>query len=247
MIDETRVVTTPEGEMGAVVVRPDGDGPFPVVVLFHHGPGLDAGTRRCLEMFAGEGYLAVSPDRYWRHGPFIVTDMARLRAEGRDAEVRQYLSRVAGTTEDKLVPDVTALLAHLADDPRARADRVGAVGYCIGGRTVLCAMAAHPDVIVAGVGLHPSYCVTADDASPHTVVAGLPGSLYVAFGSEDRMQSAEDNQPLIEAVNGRSDGSVAEVLDGADHGFAVPGRAYHEAAATHAYGRAFALFDKAIR
>jgi dienelactone hydrolase len=78
-------------------------------------------------------------------------------------------------------------------------------------------------------------------------VAGLPGVLSVGIGAEDRMQSAEANQPWIDATNARPDGSAAEVLDGANHGFAVPGPAYHEAAAGQAYGRALALFDKAVR
>ena len=44
METSTDEITTPSGPMGVHVVRPDGDGPFPVIVFFHHGPGLDEGS-----------------------------------------------------------------------------------------------------------------------------------------------------------------------------------------------------------
>ena len=34
------------------IVRPDGDGPFPVVVFFHHGPGLDDPSKRTMQLIA---------------------------------------------------------------------------------------------------------------------------------------------------------------------------------------------------
>ena len=43
MTEQMLSIPTPDGEMGAYVRRPDGAGPFPVIVYFHHGPGLDAG------------------------------------------------------------------------------------------------------------------------------------------------------------------------------------------------------------
>jgi hypothetical protein len=76
-------------------------------------------------------------------------------------------------------------------------------------------------------------------------VPAITGSLYVAFGSEDRMQSAADNVPFIDAVRAIPDGrGEADILDGANHGFAVlGGQAYHPDAAKVAYEKAFARFD----
>ena len=53
--------------------------------------------------------------------------------------------------------------------------------------------------------------------------------------------------PFIDAVRALGERGEAEILDGADHGFAVPGRAYHPAAAGRAYERTFALFADALR
>jgi carboxymethylenebutenolidase len=92
--------------------------------------------------------------------------------------------------------------------------------------------------------MHPSACTTDQPDSPHLLVPSISGALYVAFGSEDKMQSPEANVPFIEAVRAMPDGrGEADILDGADHGFAVPGPAFHEAAAKVAYGKASALFE----
>lgn len=248
MIEETRAVTTPDGDMSVVVTRPDGDGPFPVVVLFHHGPGLDGGTRRAMVTFSDAGYLVAAPDRYHRHGDLIAVDTAKLRSDPDSEEAKRFGEIFMSVTDEMVADDLAAVLADLAADPAAGDGPYGVVGYCIGARAVLRSMAAHPDRFGAGAAFHPSFCVTPGDDSPHHVVAGLGGPLYVGIGREDRMQSAEANQPLIDAVNARGDGSTAEVLDGANHGFAVPGGvAYHEPAAAQAYAATLALFDGSVR
>jgi dienelactone hydrolase len=45
MHTRTDMITTPNGDMGVYAVGPDGDGPLPVVVFVHRGPGLDAERR----------------------------------------------------------------------------------------------------------------------------------------------------------------------------------------------------------
>ncbi len=105
----------------------------------------------------------------------------------------------------------------------------------------------HPDTFAAGVALHPSFCVTADADSPHLVVDGYEGMLYVAYGSADQMQPASQGKPLIDATNALSGGrGLAEVHEGADHGFAVPGGAYQSAAADRSYEKALEIFGKAL-
>ena len=131
-----------------------------------------------------------------------------------------------------------------------RADRerlMGVIGFCIGARSVLRTIGNHPDVFTAGVALHPSFCVTDDADSPHLVVDGFEGMLYVGYGSEDQMQPATQGKPLIDATNGLSGGrGLAEVHDGADHGFAVPGGSYHDAAADRSYEKALEFFGRVV-
>ncbi|HUP87320.1 MAG TPA: dienelactone hydrolase family protein [Acidimicrobiales bacterium] len=244
---ETLTIPSSDGALGIHVVRPDGDGPFPVVVFFHHGPGLDDGSKEAMQLLAAAGYYVVSHDRYHREGPWysLTPDMR----SDQDA-MRRFWSVLMGTTEDLVSRDVDAVLGHLASDVAAEDDRpMGCVGYCIGARSVVCTMGGdHGGSFAAGVALHPSFCTTDGPDSPHLLVPSIRGSMYVAFGSADTMQPPADNVAFINAVNAMPDGrGEAEVLEGADHGFAVPdGPAYHPAAADRAYQKALALFARVL-
>jgi carboxymethylenebutenolidase len=246
-VNETLTLRTGDGDMGIHVVRPDGDGPFPVIVFFHHGPGLDDGSKQAMQMLAdaGGGHYVVSHDRYHREGAWYSLTPA-MRSDP-DA-MKRFWGVLLGTTEEMVDRDLLAVFDHVGGDPAAAAGPMGCIGYCIGARSVVCSMAAHPDRFAAGVALHPSFCTTDAPDSPHLRVPAITGSLYVAFGSADTMQPPADNVPFIDAVNAMPGGrGEAEILDGADHGFSVPGGpAYHEAAAARAYDKARTLFGRTL-
>jgi carboxymethylenebutenolidase len=242
-MNETLTLATPDGAMGVHVVRPDGDGPWPVIVFFHHGPGLDDGSKEAMQNLADEGYYVVSHDRYHRAGPWY--ELTPEMRDDKDAMAR-FWGVLMGTTEDMVDSDLQVVLAHLDADPAAATDRkVGCIGYCIGARSVVVMMARHDRRFGAGVGMHPSMCTTDQPDSPHLLVPSISGALYVAFGSEDKMQSPGDNVPFIDAVRAMPDGrGEADILDGANHGFAVPrSPALHEGASKVAYAKARALFQ----
>ena len=196
MTEQMLSVPTPDGDMGAYVRRPDGDGPFPVIVYFHHGPGLDDGSKQSMQLLADAGYYVVSPDRYHREEPWLVFDIKTLRGGGPEGEkaMQRMFGILMATTDDMVETDLTALLAVLEREPTARKAPMGVIGFCIGARSVMRTLAAHPDIFTAGVALHPSFCMTDDADSPHLVVTGYDGLLYVGFGSEDQMQPATQQQ-----------------------------------------------------
>lgn len=246
-MDGKLVVPTPDGDMGIHVVHPEGDGPFPVVLFFHHGPGLDEGSQRAMRSLADAGYYVVSHDRYHRERPWYGLTP---ETEGNADAVAAFRRVILGTSETEVQVDVQAVVSYLEGDPAARtAAAMGCIGYCIGARSVVCTMAALGERFLAGVALHPSFCTTDEPDSPHLRVPSILGWLYVAFGADDRAQPAADNEAFIAAVQSLPDGrGEAEVLDGADHGFAVPGRPhFHEAAAAHAHQRTLALYDAKLR
>ncbi len=246
-MNETRTITTDEGEMSVVVNHLDGEGPFPVVLFFHHGPGLDDGSREAIARISDAGYYVISPDRYYRFGKLVVMDMHKMMAPDADPKERERFQEIfGGTTDDHVERDVQAVLEYLKTDPAARPAPMGCIGYCIGARSVLRTLQYHGDVFNVGVLLHPSFCVTEDGDSPHAVVEGFSGYIYVGIGELDQMQSAAMNQPLSDATNALDDRGNAEVHEGANHGFAVPGGAYHEPAADRSYDQALAMFAKGL-
>ncbi|MBT5753721.1 MAG: hypothetical protein HOK58_16680 [Acidimicrobiaceae bacterium] len=233
-------ISSPSGPMGVCVVRPDGDGPFPVVVFFHHGPGLDDGSKATMAHIAEWGYYVVSHDRYHRAESWYVTQAPT------EAEKQKRMGLVLGTTEDQVAEDLAAVLAWMPSDSAAHGGPMGCIGYCIGGRSMLRTIGDHGDVVRAAVGLHPSFCTTDEPDSPHLAVPSYTGSLYVGFGSADTMQPAAANAALIQATNALDKGE-AEIHDGADHGFGVFGPSLHQAAATRSYERAKVMFDRELK
>lgn len=242
-MNETLTLPTPDGDMGIHVVRPGGDGPFPVIVFFHHGPGLDDGSKEAMQLLADAGHYVVSHDRYHRAQPWY--SLTPEMRNDQDA-MQTFRGVLMGTTEDMVDVDLQAVFGHLDVDPAARDGAMACIGYCIGARSSVVMSARHPDRFAAAVGMHPSFCTTDQPDSPHLLVPGIKADLYMAFGSADGMQSPEDNVPFIDAVNAKP-GSLCEILDGADHGFSVPrSPAWHEEAASHAYEKALALFARTL-
>ena len=96
-MDETITLATPDGDMGVHIVRPDGDGPYPVIVFFHHGPGLDDGSKEAMQSLADGGYYLISHDRYHREAPWyhLSPDMRNDQAA-----MTKFWEVLTGTTED---------------------------------------------------------------------------------------------------------------------------------------------------
>jgi carboxymethylenebutenolidase len=104
------------------LAQPDGEGPWPAVIVIQEWWGLDAQTRSVAERFAALGYLAFAPDLY--HG--------ELAALG-DGET-------AMTLVQKYAPGAPADLEKLYDALQSHPDcsgKVGSVGFCFGGRMSL--------------------------------------------------------------------------------------------------------------
>ena len=239
MHTQSETITAPAGEMGIHIVRPDGDGPFPVVVFFHHGPGLEDGSKDTMARIAEWGYYVISHDRYHRAEPWYVM------ASRDDDEIAKMFGLITSTTEDMVDEDLGAVLDWCASDPAAGDGPMGCIGYCIGARSTVCTISSRGDQFRAGVGLHPSFCTTDEPDSPHLGVPSYTGSLYIGFGSADTMQPASANTAFIDATNALDKGE-AEIHDGADHGFGVYGGSYHEAAADRSYERAKVMFDREL-
>src|SRR5215831_9855328 len=70
MMAETISITGHGGDqIEAYLARPLGPGPYGGVVVIHHMPGYDEGTKEITRKFAAHGYLALCPNLYTREAP----------------------------------------------------------------------------------------------------------------------------------------------------------------------------------
>lgn len=122
----------------AYLAVPDGNGPWPGVVVIHEALGLDAQTRRHADRLARAGYLALAVDLFSVGGPRCV--VATMRA----------LRRGAG----RPCIDITTAQLHLRSDPRCTG-KVGVIGFCMGGGFALLTAAAGFDAASSNYGPLP--------------------------------------------------------------------------------------------
>ncbi len=122
LAETVTVVGHNDDEIGAYLARPLGPGPFPGVLVIHHAPGWDTATKEIARRFAYEGYIAICPNLYHRFGPDLSTDDAAAAA------------RAGGwVTTEQFLADAAGALRHVRGLPVSNG-KVGAIGYCSGGR-----------------------------------------------------------------------------------------------------------------
>ena len=102
---------------------PDGPAPYPGVVVIHEASGLND-IRGICRRFAAEGYAALGVDLF--EGRNRAACMARM-----------FIGGMAGNLNYYGVPALKAALGRLAGHPEVDADRIGAIGFCLGGSIVL--------------------------------------------------------------------------------------------------------------
>src|SRR5471030_3306236 len=59
-------ITTADGVAGGFVYAPDGPGAWPAVIYYPHGLGIDAGFHQMAGRLAGDGYVVLLPNIFYR-------------------------------------------------------------------------------------------------------------------------------------------------------------------------------------
>ena len=144
----TLTIDTGDGPMNAYLALPK-TGTGPGIVLIQEIFGVNQVMRDQADELASHGFVVACPDLFWRIEPGIdISDKT-------EAEWARAFDLFKTFHVEHGVRDLRATLAALRQHP-AVAGKVGAVGYCLGGKLAYL-MAARTDVDAAvgyyGVGL----------------------------------------------------------------------------------------------
>jgi carboxymethylenebutenolidase len=238
---------TDEGIADGRLFRPNGAGPWPLVVFYMDAFGLRPTLDQMAQRLAEHGYAVLQPNLYWRIGRFEPFDPA---SAFQDPEQRKLLMQIVETVQPKsAIADTRALAARVAaDDDRIRADQIGSLGYCMGGRLAFLSATQMPDQVVVAASIHPGGLVTDRDDSPHRAVASIRATIYIAAADRDQSFTPEHRLTLGAALGEARIAHMLEVCDGKRHGFAVPDLpVYDAAAAERQWERVLSLFDSRLR
>ena len=225
----------------AYVARPEGDGPFPGIVLIHHLPGWDEFYQEFARRLANHGYTVICPDLYCRFGHGTPDDVAAaVRAKG-------------GVPDDTVVADCAAARDWLRALPTSNG-RIGIMGTCSGGRHAVL-VAGRETGFDAVVDLWGGrVAATADQLTPAQPVAPidytdrLSAPLLGIFGNDDQNPPPDQVDQHEAALKRHNKDYEFHRYDGAGHGFFYYDRpAYRPQQAMDAWGKVFAFLDSHLR
>lgn len=194
--------------------RPATAGAILYMDAFGPRPALD----QMAERLAGEGYVVLVPDLFYRFGAYGPFDAKTAFAD--ETTGQQLRSMIGGTSQAMTQADTGAFIATLTGE--GATGKIGTVGYCMGGSRALNAAAAYPDRIAAAASFHGGGLATDAPDSPHRQAGSIKGRVYVGVAGVDKSFPPEQSARLAEALRIAEIDHLIENYVGKLHGWCVP-------------------------
>ncbi len=226
-------------QMEILVFQPEGDGPFPGVIvaqhlpIAHEGLELDPFTIDVGDKLAATGYACVIPFIFHWWPP--ETDIAVKRDEFRD---------------DKTVADLDAAYQVLCGLDNVDADRTAIMGHCWGGRVAWLGACHNPNYKAVATLYGGRIKVSFGDAPPPIELAGnIPCPVIGIFGNDDQNPSPDDVADLDAALTAVDTEHEFHQYDGAGHGFQdfVNKDRWRPEQTADSWAKLLAFFDKHVK
>lgn len=210
---------------GGYAALPDGNGPYPGVVVIHEAYGLNEHIKDITHRFARSGYAALAVDLFSNRNRALC--MARYMT-----------GMLRGSVNRAGIGDLRAALTHLAAIPEVDPLRIGAIGFCMGGGFAV-AWACTDDrlkAIAPFYATNPRPIDAVKRACP--VVGSYPGNDF----------TARSGRALDVALDRYGIDHDIKTYPGARHSFfKETGRSYDRAAAEDSWSRVMTFFGSHLR
>jgi carboxymethylenebutenolidase len=240
MIEHELDIRTADGSMNTFITHPEEGGPFPVVLFYMDAPGKREELHDMARRIATVGYYVVLPNLYYRK-----TREFRMT---RDEEgYKRMFAMMEHLSTDLVMRDTQAMLDFVDARKEAKANALGAVGYCMSGPYVFAAAARFPERVKCAASMYGVRLATDHEQSPHLQAHKVRGELYFGCAETDKYAPKEMIDKLeahLKTIPGLK--SRVEWYMGAEHGFAFPQRQgiFHKPSAERHWERLFALFKR---
>ena len=192
--------------MPLYVSAPASAGPFPALVLMQHQGGIDNFIQQMTQRLAQNGYIAAAPDLYHRDGPECKDDIVTRRSR---------------LSDRRIINDIAAAVDFMQGHRAVASNRLGIIGFCMGGRLTLLGAAVNP-AFKAAVAFYPGNCFRAwgrDLPSPFERIKDICCPVQGHFGADDANPSADDMGKLDTELNKSSKPHEFHSYSNAGHAF----------------------------
>jgi len=242
MIEAHLTIKTNEGQMSTFVVRPESEGPFPVILFLMDAPGKREELHDMARRVAATGYYVMLPNLYYR-------DVPSFTIHREDPVSAKYMAQLMDNLSNAMVSrDALTLLEHAELDASANTDVVGVTGYCMSGPFALWLAADYPEKIRAAASIHGVRLATDADDSPHTRAAEINGEILVLAAEFDDWVDRPHYDRLTEALTNAEVSHNAEWIEGVHHDFVFSQRPkYDKVASERHWELLHSLFDRNLK
>ncbi|MDX1378613.1 MAG: dienelactone hydrolase family protein [Anaerolineales bacterium] len=184
-------------DVRAYVARPQGEGPFPTVIMIHEFWGLNESILSKADLLAEQGYLVVAPDTF---------------RGSTTAWIPRAIYQVISTRAEDVNADLDSVFAWLASQQDIDSSKIAIAGFCYGGRTSLL-YSLHNNKLAATVVFYGSA-----ETDP-TVLANLPGPVLGIFGGADQSIPLEEVAAFEKGLEEAGVPHQITIYDGQPHAF----------------------------
>jgi carboxymethylenebutenolidase len=215
-------------DMNAYVVSPDNKNSYPAIIVFQEAFGVNDHIKNVAEKISAEGYIVIAPELFHRTAPPGTT----ISYTNFDA-VRPHISAL---TIEGLTADIKATYNWLQQDQQVIKNKIGAVGFCLGGRVSFLANATLP--LSAAVSYYGGSIQTMTDKAKD-----LHAPQLFFWGGLDKHILPEHRDTITKALDDAGKEYINTVISYADHGFNCDARtSYNPKAAKEAWAMTLAFF-----
>src|SRR5580700_6593761 len=184
----------------AVLYTPAGKGPFPAIIVIHEWWGLNDWVKDQAAKLAGEGYVALAVDLY--RGKVATTP-------------DQAHEIMRGVPEDRAKRDLHAAFVFLESQPNVKKERIGSIGWCMGGGYSLDVALQEP-TLAADV-INYGHLATDPEA-----LKKINAPILGLFGAQDHGITPDDVHKFGEALDKMGKKIDVKIYDAAGHAFENP-------------------------
>jgi carboxymethylenebutenolidase len=217
-------------------VPPTGSGPG--ILLFQEIFGINDNMRGMADRLAGDGYVVLVPDMFWRLEP-------RFERKG-ETGMADAFRMIRRYRFDHAPGDIAATHAHLLAMPECTG-RVGAVGFCFGGALAFVAAATSR---VDGTGVDAAVCYYGSAINGMLAMVGtIDCPVMYHYGEADDYippQKVDEVERAFAACPGVEFHRYEAPAGHAFSNWDAPSM-YHEPAAEAAWARTLAFLDAHLR
>jgi carboxymethylenebutenolidase len=217
---------------------------WPAIIVVQEAFGVNQHIQKVCDKFAQAGYVAVAPAMFHR-----LAANPKLGYGENDVPARTKF--MGALKDDEIITDLKYTVDYLQNMyPRTQGQKIGIVGFCVGGRIAYLAAATVPG-ISAAVCYYPGRALVPfgeGNKAPIELTSQIKIPVMGNFGGQDQNPSPADVAKIEAELKKARVTYDFKSYPQAGHGFNCDERtSYNKAAADDAWTRTVGWFDKYVK